>query len=29
MGKTANEMVAEAKARVENLDPMAVAEEIR
>jgi rhodanese-related sulfurtransferase len=29
MGKTASEMVAEAKARVENLDPMAVAEEIR
>lgn len=29
MGKTASEMVYEAKARVGNLDPMAVAEEIR
>lgn len=29
MGKTASEMVAEANARVETLDPMAVAEEMR
>jgi rhodanese-related sulfurtransferase len=29
MDKTAGEMVAEAKARVENLDPMTVEEEIR
>ena len=29
MGKTAGEMVAEAKARVESLDPMTVVEEIR